>query len=143
LYGCSRNPDVEDDLDIALVLRQEFEFNKLSTTVAADGEKALRIARQKRFRAIVLDVMLPVLDGYPVAATLRGSGDQTPILILTAGPNSGGGPIPTAGGLVFIGAARDRLFRAFSARTGEELWRTKLDEIAQSVPITWQGADGN
>jgi glucose dehydrogenase len=44
--------------------------------------------------------------------------------------------------LVFIGASTDHVFHAFSARTGEELWSTKLDEIALSVPITWLGKDG-
>jgi glucose dehydrogenase len=71
-----------------------------------------------------------------------GSVDGTPAGMKTGGPNSGGGPISTAGGLVFIGASKDRLFHAYSARTGEELWSTKLEEIAQSVPITWLGRDG-
>jgi len=52
-----------------------------------------------------------------------------------------GGPIATAGGLVFIGASKDSAFHAFASRTGEELWSTKLEEIAQSVPITWQARD--
>ena len=60
----------------------------------------------------------------------------------TGGQSSGGGPISTAGGLIFIGAATDKFFRAFDAKTGEELWRTKLDEIALSIPISWLGADG-
>ncbi|HEY1945638.1 MAG TPA: pyrroloquinoline quinone-dependent dehydrogenase [Bryobacteraceae bacterium] len=72
-----------------------------------------------------------------------GSVERIPEGIKTGGPNSGGGPISTAGGLIFIGAAKDRFFRAFDAKTGRELWSTKLEEIAQSVPITWQGADGN
>jgi glucose dehydrogenase len=72
-----------------------------------------------------------------------GSVDGVPAGLKTGGPNSGGGPISTAGGLVFIGAAKDRFFRAFDAKTGKELWSTKLDEVAQSVPITWQSADGN
>ena len=71
-----------------------------------------------------------------------GSVDKTPAGLKTGGPNSGGGPISTAGGLVFIGAAKDKLFRAFEARTGRELWSTKLEEIAQSVPITWLGVNG-
>jgi glucose dehydrogenase len=71
-----------------------------------------------------------------------GTVDGIPAGMKTGGPNSGGGPISTAGGLVFIGAARDRMLRAFDAKTGRELWSTRLDEVAQSVPITWQGKDG-
>lgn len=71
-----------------------------------------------------------------------GTVDGTPAGMKTGGNNSGGGPISTAGGLVFIGASKDRVFHAFAAKTGEELWSTTLEEIAQSVPITWEGRDG-
>ncbi len=70
-----------------------------------------------------------------------GSVDGVPGNIKTGSQNSGGGPISTAGGLIFIGAANDKFFRAINSRSGEELWRTKLDEIALSIPITWMGAD--
>jgi quinoprotein glucose dehydrogenase len=53
-----------------------------------------------------------------------------------------GGPIVTAGGLVFIGATNDRRFRAIDSRTGKELWTVKLDYNAISVPMTYQGKDG-
>jgi quinoprotein glucose dehydrogenase len=53
-----------------------------------------------------------------------------------------GGPIATAGGLVFIGATNDRRFRAFDSHTGEELWVTRLPMSAFAVPITYQGRDG-
>ncbi|MBT5030995.1 MAG: PQQ-binding-like beta-propeller repeat protein [Proteobacteria bacterium] len=53
-----------------------------------------------------------------------------------------GGPITTAGGLVFIGATNDRRFRAFDSRTGEELWVTRLPMSAFAVPISYQGRDG-
>ena len=56
--------------------------------------------------------------------------------------NTFGGPIVTAGGLVFIGAADDRRFRAFDAKTGKELWATQLQYSAQAVPITYRGKDG-
>ncbi len=56
--------------------------------------------------------------------------------------NELGGPIVTAGGLVFIGASDDRRFRAFDSKTGQELWTAKLDHSAQSVPITYRGKDG-
>src|ERR1700761_928137 len=53
-----------------------------------------------------------------------------------------GGSIATASGLVFIGASNDRRFRAFDSKNGNELWVTKLDYSALSVPITYQGKDG-
>ena len=56
--------------------------------------------------------------------------------------NTFGGPIVTAGGLVFIGATDDRRFRAFDSKTGRELWSARLDYSAQDVPITYRGKDG-
>jgi len=53
-----------------------------------------------------------------------------------------GGPIATAGGLVFIGATNDRRFRAFDSSTGEELWTAQLPMSAYAVPITYQASDG-
>jgi len=53
-----------------------------------------------------------------------------------------GGPIATAGGLVFIAATNDKRFRAFDSKTGKELWTTKLDMSAHAVPMTYQGKNG-
>jgi quinoprotein glucose dehydrogenase len=53
-----------------------------------------------------------------------------------------GGSIATASGLVFIGASDDSRFRAFDSKTGKELWTTKLDASAESVPSTYLGKDG-
>ena len=53
-----------------------------------------------------------------------------------------GGSIATAGGLVFIGASNDRRFRAFESKTGRELWVTRLEYSAISVPMTYQGGNG-
>jgi quinoprotein glucose dehydrogenase len=53
-----------------------------------------------------------------------------------------GGPIVTAGGLVFIGATNDRRFRAFDSQTGAELWVTELPLSAHAVPITYAAPDG-
>ena len=72
-----------------------------------------------------------------------GAFDGVPEAMKTGGENSGGGPISTAGGLVFIGATRDRRFHAFDAKTGREMWGAQLEENALSVPITWMGKDGN
>src|SRR5215469_6239050 len=59
---------VEDDPEMAAVLSQGFEQEKYSVSVAADGYHALRRALEYPFRAIVLDVMLPGLDGFAVTA---------------------------------------------------------------------------
>jgi quinoprotein glucose dehydrogenase len=60
----------------------------------------------------------------------------------TGTPEHRGGPIATAGGLLFIGATIDARFRALDAKTGRELWATKLADSAKSMPITFQGKNG-
>lgn len=50
-----------------------------------------------------------------------------------------GGPIVTAGGVLFIGATNDKRFRAFDSKNGKQLWETKLDYSAIAVPITYMG----
>ena len=59
----------------------------------------------------------------------------------TGTPNLGG-PIVTAGGLLFIGATNDRRFRAFDSRTGKELWVQDLNGHAEATPMTYQGKNG-
>jgi quinoprotein glucose dehydrogenase len=61
--------------------------------------------------------------------------------IKTGTPNIGG-PIATASGLVFIGATRDKRFRAFDAKTGKILWEVKLEASAAATPVTYRGKDG-
>jgi len=53
-----------------------------------------------------------------------------------------GGPISTAGGLVFIGATLDAYVRAFDVETGQELWKYKLPAGGKATPMTYLGADG-
>jgi quinoprotein glucose dehydrogenase len=53
-----------------------------------------------------------------------------------------GGPVVTAGGLVFIAATTDRLFRAFDAKTGELLWQSKLEAGGHATPMTYAGRGG-
>jgi quinoprotein glucose dehydrogenase len=56
------------------------------------------------------------------------------------GTASFGGPIVTAGGLVFVGATQDDRFRAFDVATGEELWSAKLPTGAFAIPMTYEAA---
>ena len=60
----------------------------------------------------------------------------------TGANNGSGGPIVTAGGLVFIGATSDRYFRAFDAKTGKILWQQQLDYAPLTIPISYKGKDG-
>jgi quinoprotein glucose dehydrogenase len=53
-----------------------------------------------------------------------------------------GGPMVTKGGLVFIGATRDKRFRAFDSRTGKELWSTQFDYNVTAIPITYLAKNG-
>jgi DNA-binding response OmpR family regulator len=75
---------VEDEPEMAAVLTQGFEQDQYAVQVAADGRVALRLAENQRFDVIVLDVMLPGMDGFSVAAALRKAGNKTPVLMLTA-----------------------------------------------------------
>jgi glucose dehydrogenase len=60
----------------------------------------------------------------------------------TGTPTTNGGPIATAGGLVFIGATVDGKFRAFDSRTGREVWVQDLGIDVNSIPITWRSKNG-
>ncbi|WP_164549786.1 PQQ-binding-like beta-propeller repeat protein [Altericroceibacterium xinjiangense] len=60
----------------------------------------------------------------------------------TGSSNTFGGPMVTAGGLVFIGATSDGIFRAFDADSGELVWSQQLDYAAMSIPVSYRGSDG-
>jgi two-component system OmpR family response regulator len=75
---------VEDELEMAELLRKGLEEENHRVVLATDGREALELARTYDFDAIVLDVMLPVMDGYAITRWLRKSERQTPILMLTA-----------------------------------------------------------
>ena len=64
-----------------------------------------------------------------------------PLPIELGTPNLGG-PLVTASGLVFIGAAMDDYLRAFDVETGEELWKGRLPAGGQATPMSYRGADG-
>jgi two-component system copper resistance phosphate regulon response regulator CusR len=75
---------VEDDREMARVLQQGLEQENYAVTVADNGWNGLHLAQAGGFQAILLDVMLPSLDGYSLARQLRAGGNSTPILMLTA-----------------------------------------------------------
>jgi DNA-binding response OmpR family regulator len=74
---------VEDDTTLATVLRYNLERDGYRCTVAADGARALELARRERPDLILLDVMLPGIDGLEVCRRIR-SESTVPIIMLTA-----------------------------------------------------------
>jgi DNA-binding response OmpR family regulator len=74
----------EDERRMAELLRQCLEEEGHSVVLTGDGRDALAMAESHPFDAILLDVMLPRLDGFSVAKRLRAARNQTPILMLTA-----------------------------------------------------------
>jgi len=75
---------VEDEKKIANFIKRGLEEERYEVLTAADGEEGLRLALEKTFDLIVLDWMLPKLDGLSLLKNLRGKKIMTPVLMLTA-----------------------------------------------------------
>ena len=75
---------VEDEQAIASVVKKGLERAQYQVTVASDGVAGLEMATQELYSLIVLDLMLPRLDGWGVCRALREHGNPIPILMLTA-----------------------------------------------------------
>jgi DNA-binding response OmpR family regulator len=75
---------VEDDDLISRVVKRGLEQSGYRVTVAADGESGLRLAKAGEFELLILDIMLPGIDGLQLCERLRAGRHATPILMLTA-----------------------------------------------------------
>ena len=75
---------VEDEETLRSTLRMNFELEGYDVTTAARGSEAQERIRGARFDGIVLDVMLPDVDGFTICETMRLEGNATPVLFLTA-----------------------------------------------------------
>ena len=75
---------VEDNADLAAGIEYNLGLEGYETRIADDGRRALTVAAEWTPDVILLDLMLPELDGYQVLQALRGRGDTTPVVILTA-----------------------------------------------------------
>ena len=75
---------VEDEKALASIMKKGLEENGYSVDVAYDGEEGLFMAENYQADAVILDVMLPKLDGIAVLSKLRRKGIQTPVILLTA-----------------------------------------------------------
>lgn len=75
---------VEDDDALSFIVRDNLEQNNYLVEVAENGEVALEFFNSQKFDLIILDVMLPKIDGFQVAQTIRKKNEQVPIIFLTA-----------------------------------------------------------
>lgn len=75
---------VEDEVNLAHGIRENLEAEGYAVTHVADGLLALGKARGEEFSLVILDVMLPGIDGFTVCERLRAEGHDTPVLFLSA-----------------------------------------------------------
>jgi len=75
---------VEDDKAILMGLKDDLEFEGYKVSIAFDGKQGLKQAMDQEFQLIVLDILLPALNGFEVCKKLREANVNTPILMLTA-----------------------------------------------------------
>ncbi len=75
---------VEDEEHLADAIRRGLEAEGFSVDISYDGLDGLWMAQQGQYDALILDILLPGMNGYKVCSTLRGEGNKVPILMLTA-----------------------------------------------------------
>lgn len=75
---------VEDEEHLLEAIKLNLELEGYKVTTANDGKKALKVFKEERFNLIILDVMLPEIDGFQVAETIRLENTEVPIMFLTA-----------------------------------------------------------
>ncbi len=122
---------VEDEPDIVLSLEEDLGRQGYETAVATDGERGLELGQEGPWDVILLDVMLPKMDGFDVCSQLRRAGVRAPIILLTARSQEAEKVIGLDAG------ADDYVTKPFSlrelrARIRAQLRRTATEESAVS-----------
>ena len=74
----------EDEISMSEAVKDILEYHNYSVDAVYDGEEALEFARLEHYDGIILDVMMPKLNGLQVLQKLRAEGCKTPVLLLTA-----------------------------------------------------------
>lgn len=74
----------EDELALAHIIRESLEENGFEVTLCANGEQALQKYKARKPDILVLDIMMPKMDGFEVAKQVRETDKRTPIIFLTA-----------------------------------------------------------
>ncbi len=75
---------VEDDPNLSMIIQDYLEMQGYKTTLAKDGHEGFEAFKKKKYDLLLLDVMMPRKDGFTLAADIRKTDQQTPIIFLTA-----------------------------------------------------------
>lgn len=75
---------VEDDMDLAQFIRKGLKEEQYAVDFAADGQEGLELALRNPYDLLILDIMLPKLDGLTLCRRLRAEGNRAPVVLLTA-----------------------------------------------------------
>ncbi len=119
---------VDDERSIVEILKYNLEKNGLDTLCAYDGAEGLRLAREADPDVILLDVMLPELDGFQVCRALRSERNNVPIIMITAREEE----TDKVFGLEL--GADDYITKPFSMREVVARVRTNMRRAASNAP---------
>jgi DNA-binding response OmpR family regulator len=75
---------IEDDADLAQFIRKALNEERYAVDLASDGEEGLELAMRIPYDLLIVDIMLPKLDGLTVCRRLRADGNNVPVLLMTA-----------------------------------------------------------
>ena len=126
---------VDDERSIVDILRYNLEKNDMAAICAYDGVEGLRLARESDPDVILLDVMLPGMDGFEVCRTLRAEGNNVPIIMITAREEE----TDKVFGLEL--GADDYITKPFSMRELLARVRTNMRRAASMAPAAPDGPD--
>ncbi len=132
---------VEDDADLSLALSRALNRRGFDVHSSSDGIEALALLKNRQWDGAILDLTIPGIDGLQVLSRLRGRGDRTPVLVLTARGNVG----DRVAGL--NAGADDYLSKPFDldeleARIRALMRRAHGEECLQFGKLRWQYGSG-
>jgi DNA-binding response OmpR family regulator len=126
---------VEDEPDIVLSLEEDLRRQGYETAVATDGKHGLKLGIEGSWDLVLLDVMLPQMDGFEVCAELRRAGVRTPIILLTALAQEAQKVVGLDSG------ADDYVTKPFSLRELRARIRAQLRRTAQDGDVVFRFGD--
>ena len=126
---------VEDEPNILLSIEEDLRRQGHTTEVVTDGLAGLQRGREERWDLILLDVMLPKMDGFDVCSALRRAGVRTPIVMLTARTQEAEKELGLDSG------ADDYVTKPFGLRELRARIRAQLRRAERDEPAVWRFGD--